>query len=289
MDYREFIDTILSETCADERIKKGILYVDNNDHLLVLKEYVERYTDLEFSEAVYSAIQSVLCLREGNLREGNFPERQAYNENGILVTFPDAESKKAAIERGSHFEHPPGGKTSSNDSNEDIDSQDEDSDTENVFSTTETPEQKQNRKQKESELFAGDTNISVDDIRFRDDEDMNSETGESFEEKERNRLYDVLQGIKYSKKQTDADDGFDNDASFTLDKLDPSVLFALSEKWVFDKSGDWYNEDGKFRGNTDKKGHVHPSRPQDKEKMELWIEDHEKRKSGIQITDKNDM
>jgi hypothetical protein len=39
--------------------------------------------------------------------EGKYPERQAYNTNGILVTFPTPEYKQKAIARGTHFEENP--------------------------------------------------------------------------------------------------------------------------------------------------------------------------------------
>jgi hypothetical protein len=39
--------------------------------------------------------------------EGNFPERQAYNKDGLLVTFPTPEYKQRAIKRGTHFEENP--------------------------------------------------------------------------------------------------------------------------------------------------------------------------------------
>jgi hypothetical protein len=41
------------------------------------------------------------------LEKGKFPERQAYNRNGILVTFPTPEYKKEAIKAGTHFEDDP--------------------------------------------------------------------------------------------------------------------------------------------------------------------------------------
>jgi hypothetical protein len=38
---------------------------------------------------------------------GKHPERQAYNKNGILVTFPTPQHKQNAIRRGTHFEKDP--------------------------------------------------------------------------------------------------------------------------------------------------------------------------------------
>ena len=47
------------------------------------------------------------CKALNKMLEGRYPDRQAYNANGILVTFPTPEYKQKAIERGSHFEQNP--------------------------------------------------------------------------------------------------------------------------------------------------------------------------------------
>jgi len=39
--------------------------------------------------------------------EGKYPERQAYNKDGLLVTFPTPQHKARAIQRGTHFEQDP--------------------------------------------------------------------------------------------------------------------------------------------------------------------------------------
>jgi hypothetical protein len=41
------------------------------------------------------------------VEKGKHPERQAYNKNGILVTFPTPEYKARAISKGTHFEKNP--------------------------------------------------------------------------------------------------------------------------------------------------------------------------------------
>jgi hypothetical protein len=41
------------------------------------------------------------------LEKGQYPERQAFNQKGILVTFPTPEYKADAIKRGTHFEKDP--------------------------------------------------------------------------------------------------------------------------------------------------------------------------------------
>lgn len=263
MDYKKFISEILIDVCADERVHNGTVDIESPYHIQIIKEYVSNRVGSDFAEEFISTIKNK------NLEEGNYPERQAYNENGVLVTFPDTESKKAAIKRGTHFENPPGG-SSPNENSEDED-EDEQSD---MFSNLETPEKQKARKDIDDKLKVSGTNIDVDNIKLSDDD-----------EGEVHHLYDILKNIKTSKDDVDDETGVGLSDAVNLDRLHPSVLFALHEKWVFDKSGDWYDEFGKFRGDTDSRGQVNPYRSIDKDKMEEWIEDYKKRKSGIDVDD----
>ncbi len=81
----------------DPRIKDGIFSLEENSHMDVLREYlVKKGID---EEAVREYTNLVL--------DGKYPERQAYNQKGILVTFPTPEYKQRAIQRGTHFEKDP--------------------------------------------------------------------------------------------------------------------------------------------------------------------------------------
>ena len=94
----KIVDGILNNICLDERIVDGTFDVTNNEHVDVMREFlVKRGIDenevREFSNRVVEA--------------GKHPDRQAYNTNGILVTFPTPQHKQNAIRRGTHFEKDP--------------------------------------------------------------------------------------------------------------------------------------------------------------------------------------
>jgi hypothetical protein len=91
------LEKVLNDVSLDARIKDGIFSIEENTHMDVLREYfVER------------GINEELVVEYCNLVvEGKYPERQAYNQKGILVTFPTPEYKKRALERGTHFEKNP--------------------------------------------------------------------------------------------------------------------------------------------------------------------------------------
>ena len=91
------IENFLTKIISDKRIEKQFFSIENNSHMDVLQEYLEKY-GIDSNEAIST---------RNRILEGRFPERQAYNANGILVTFPTPEYKKRAIERGTHFENDP--------------------------------------------------------------------------------------------------------------------------------------------------------------------------------------
>ena len=94
---RRILDKILNEVSLDARVKDGVFNIEENDHMDALREYLgSKGLD---EESIREFTNRVL--------EGKYPERQAYNANGILVTFPTPEYKADAIKAGTHFEKDP--------------------------------------------------------------------------------------------------------------------------------------------------------------------------------------
>jgi hypothetical protein len=98
MTKDRIIEKILNEVSIDPRIPSGIFDIDNPQHVGYMCEYL-----------IGRGIESDMVYEFANvlLEKGKFPERQAYNRNGILVTFPTPEYKKEAIKAGTHFEDDP--------------------------------------------------------------------------------------------------------------------------------------------------------------------------------------
>jgi hypothetical protein len=92
------IDRILAEICLDERLPDGIFDLSNNVHMDVLRENLQDHMGLSLNDALEI---------HNKMLEGKYPERQAYNKDGLLVTFPTPQHKAKAIQRGSHFEQDP--------------------------------------------------------------------------------------------------------------------------------------------------------------------------------------
>ncbi len=91
------INELLNEICLDERVTNGVFDIFNDQHLEVLREKLLKM-GLSLKETIEISNQVI---------EGKYPERQAYNSKGILVTFPNPEYKQRAIRRGTHFEEDP--------------------------------------------------------------------------------------------------------------------------------------------------------------------------------------
>lgn len=92
------IDRILDEVCLDERIPDGVFDMENNAHMEVLRENLSDNYGLELND-----VKDI----HNKMLEGKYPERQAYNKDGLLVTFPTPQHKQRAIQRGTHFEQDP--------------------------------------------------------------------------------------------------------------------------------------------------------------------------------------
>ena len=94
----DFLDKILAEVCVDERIPDGIFDMSNSVHMQALFETLTDNFNFNLNDA-----------REvhNKMIEGKYPERQAYNRDGLLVTFPTPQHKQKAISRGTHFEKDP--------------------------------------------------------------------------------------------------------------------------------------------------------------------------------------
>jgi hypothetical protein len=267
MEIQKFISNILDEICLDERIKNGLFDIERSEHLLILKEYATKMVSEEFASELHNMLTN----------EGNYPERQAYNDDGILVTFPDAESKKAAIERGTHHDNNPTGASNDSESG-DPDTEDapeEESEEESMFADFETPEEVMAAKDAGDITFQEFENLM---IKARDDDDTSDE--------EKHHIYDVLTKMKADQQKAASDgkmtaddfDGSEASSGLEWDSLHPSILFALKQKWEFDKGGNWYDETNRLRGATDRRGQLDPYKSEDKDEMLIWMDDYIKRR-----------
>ena len=97
MNIKQIFLEALEKSSTDNSIENGIFDISKQEHIEILRGHLlESNID---SKTVNQYLNKML--------EGRYPDRQVYNANGILVTFPTPEYKQKAIERGSHFEQNP--------------------------------------------------------------------------------------------------------------------------------------------------------------------------------------
>lgn len=97
MNIKKLIFEALDKSSRDVSIEDGVFDITKQEHIEILRG------NLLEAGMSFETVTDYL----NNVVEGRFPERQAYNKNGILVTFPTAEYKQKAIAKGTHFEKNP--------------------------------------------------------------------------------------------------------------------------------------------------------------------------------------
>jgi hypothetical protein len=95
MNVKNFISNALLEAAIDSRIDSGMVDLYNCVHVEVL---AEKMRDGGLSEEQVDQI-----LNEMTINDGKYPDRQAYNKEGWLVTFPSKDYRDAAIKKGTHY------------------------------------------------------------------------------------------------------------------------------------------------------------------------------------------
>ena len=83
------LDRIFTEVCLDERVADGIFQIDEEQHMVALRDYF-----------IKKGITQEAAIHVTNrMTEGRFPDRQAYRrEDGILVTWPSTAHRSKAMQ-----------------------------------------------------------------------------------------------------------------------------------------------------------------------------------------------
>lgn len=88
----DIINEAILDVCANPLVENGTFDPTNNEHIFLLMENLDGNLEEEY---IVKAVEALRC-------EGKHPERQAYNKEGWLVTFPSREYRDAAIKRRTH-------------------------------------------------------------------------------------------------------------------------------------------------------------------------------------------
>ncbi len=92
-NLNKIIENLIAECECDSRVETGVFDMYNATHLVVLSEHMESMglSQKDIEESLNAMVD-----------EGKYPERQAFNKEGWLVTFPSKEYRDRAIKKGTH-------------------------------------------------------------------------------------------------------------------------------------------------------------------------------------------
>ena len=94
-EFSTFLQSVLLEAAIDHRIPSGVLDIGNDEHRTVI---AEKLLDRSIDPRIVSEVVNKMALKDGK-----YPDRQAFNKEGWLVTFPTPEHRAAAIKKKTHF------------------------------------------------------------------------------------------------------------------------------------------------------------------------------------------
>ena len=97
MNIKKLIFEALDKSSTDISIEDGVFDITKQEHIEILRSNL-----LEVGMSVETVTDYL-----NKVVEGKYPARQAYNKNGILVTFPTPDYKQKAIAKGTHFDKNP--------------------------------------------------------------------------------------------------------------------------------------------------------------------------------------
>lgn len=85
--------SIINDVCCDSRIKDGVLRLDNPNHVFILREYLEKvgYDVYEITQKTSKLLESI-----------DFPDQQAYDLHGNLITFSNKKLCEQYLKNKTH-------------------------------------------------------------------------------------------------------------------------------------------------------------------------------------------
>ena len=278
----KFISDILLEAACDSRVENGTPDLSNPLHIEVLAECM---FDRGLSPQVVAEVVNALQIREA----GKHPERQAYNKEGWLVTFPSPEYKQAAIKRGTHYgSDPTHGKGGMNVYYKKKGKQAR-KDTQQLSTTEPTeptksvepvksvaPQSAANvSKSSSTELPSSDTSTDKGDVNSNLPVSGNDQQGEEPEEEPLTNAQISAMGGNKSSSDTSTKEPSAPAAPAapvappTPDFVNISVEFAKSKSWSPTPYGEWRNPAGEQTAVVALSGEVVPVKSTDREELKL--------------------
>ena len=285
--FSTFLQSVLLEAAIDGRIPSGVLNISDDSHRMVI---AEKLLDRGIDPTVVLEVVNKMALKDGK-----YPDRQAYNKEGWLVTFPTPEHRAAAIKKKTHFASDPthgqGGMNlyykrkgkQARQQHQDASETDSDPNAEQPTQQSQEPQQAPNDTAKsqssgsDSELPAGGDATTSSVNGSQDQSPTNNQNGDKSSElpaagdngdaettktTEPDRSNDATAQTAQTNKTPPAPTKPDTSALVRL-----TQEFARSKQWTDTPYGDWNDSKGQHVAVTALDGQVVPIRFTDREEL----------------------
>lgn len=250
----KLLEDIISDVCIHENVKDGIVDFSIQEHIDALISVLKTRTN------------DINLIREitNKINEGKYPDRQAYNREGFLVTFPNPEYKKKALSTGEYSNQDPthgkGGmhlikKVSPTD----------------VAQPSQKPVQTQQSSQEQPKQ-------NVPPVQPVVDKKPQTPSGTENNKTTQDGSTQYSTGIPQK-------GGTDLKLDKITDYRDPSFEWVHNRKWEKRENNNYYDNEGNLKAITGLDGTVVPVSEEERVDLKKFIEDKKKEKLGIQPTD----
>jgi len=265
------IEQLLLEVCAHPKVSDGIVNFEIQEHVDALID-VLRKTSMD-----ESTIRSVT----NPLNEGKHPERQAYNREGFLVTFPNSDYKKQALASGEYTnQDPTNGKGGMH-----LVKKVEPTDAPASQPSVSKPEP---QKQTTHQPSVGAPQKPASPTTTPQPTSQPSTTQTTPQVKTSSPKPVASTAAKTPGGATEYTTGIPVSPStdLNLDKIsaykDPSLEWAHNKKWDKRENNNYYDAEGNLKAITGLDGTVVPVAEEERVDLKKFIEDKKKEKLGIQ-------
>lgn len=248
----KLIEEIILDVCLHENVKDGIVNFSIQEHVDALISVLKKRTS------------NIDLIKEitNKLNEGKYPDRQAYNREGFLVTFPNPEYKKKALSTGEYSnQDPTHGKGGMHLLKK----------TEPVQQNTPTPApSQQSSPQPKAEPSKPEQPTTPVPSKPSSEVDSNKKVNS--------------QGSTQYTTGVPVKTGTDLKLDKISDYRDPSFEWVHNRKWQKRENNNYYDSEGNLKAITGLDGSVVPVSEEERIDLKKFIEDKKKEKLGLTPT-----
>lgn len=265
------IEQLLLEVCAHPKVADGVVNFETQEHVDALIEVLKKTS---------MPVESIKSITNA-LNEGRHPERQAYNREGFLVTFPTPEYKKQALASGEYTnQDPTNGKGGMH-----LVKKVEPSDTTPTDNTVQKQEPVKQSHSSSPQQSSPKPTTSTPAPTPAPSTPAPSQIKTSSPKPAPTATPKTPGGATEYTTGVPVSPSTDLNLDKISDYRDPSLEWAHNKKWEKRENNNYYDSQGNLKAITGLDGTVVPVVEEERMDLKKFIEDKKKEKLGIQPTE----